>query len=114
MVMSFFRRNEDSAKISSARPHTGMSHMAEVRSTITAQPASTATASVTYSSEITDYEAFGSALEENQQSSEELLSDLTYLQERVSSLLGAHKTSLNEVGLLRAECARLASLLEYE
>lgn len=112
--MSFFRRNEDSAKIRSAMPHTGMSHMAEVRSAVTAQPASAAAASVTYGSEITDYEAFGSALEENKQSSEELLSDLAFLQERVSSLLGAHKTSLNEVGLLRAECARLASLLEYE
>jgi chromosome segregation ATPase len=64
--------------------------------------------------EIDAYQALGSALEENKQSSHELMSDLASLQERVSLLLGAHGQSLSELGSLRSECTRVTSLLEYE
>ncbi|MBB3397136.1 MULTISPECIES: hypothetical protein [unclassified Rhizobium] len=64
--------------------------------------------------DVNDFAAFGSALEENQRTSEDLLSSLSSLQERVSSLLGTHSQSLNEAGALRAECARISSLLDCE
>ncbi|MBB3592095.1 chromosome segregation ATPase [Rhizobium sp. BK529] len=107
--MSFFRRNEEpmkpGARVSGHRP----------MSSVTEQTALADKPPVQYSvSEIEDFQAFGTAIEENKQSSEELLVSLTSLQERVSSLLGAHSQSLNETGALRAECSRLASLLDYE
>lgn len=42
------------------------------------------------------------------------MSSIASLQQRVSSLLGTHSQSLTETGALRAECARISSLLEYE
>lgn len=42
------------------------------------------------------------------------MSSIASLQQRVSSLLGTHSQSLTETGALRAECARITSLLEYE
>ena len=109
MVMSFFRRNEEPVKpglrVSS---HRQMLSVTEQTGLVDKPP-------VQYSvSEVDDFQAFGTAIEENKQSSEELLVSLTSLQERVSSLLGAHSHSLNETGALRAECSRLSSLLDYE
>jgi len=106
MVMSFFRRAEDGGKSLSATGYRPAS--------ITDQrPA--AEEPLRYAiPDVNDFAAFGSALEENQRTSEDLLSSLTSLQERVSSLLGTHSQSLNETGALRAECARISSLLDYE
>ena len=106
MVMSFFRRAEDGGKSLSTtgyRPASIADH----------RPA--AEEPLRYAiPDVNDFAAFGSALEENQRTSEDLLSSLTSLQERVSSLLGTHSQSLNETGALRAECARISSLLDYE
>jgi chromosome segregation ATPase len=106
MVMSFFRRAEDGGKSLSTTGYRPAS--------ITDQrPA--AEEPLRYAiPDVNDFAAFGSALEENQRTSEDLLSSLTSLQERVSSLLGTHSQSLNETGALRAECARISSLLDYE
>lgn len=105
MVMSFFRRAEDGSRSlpTGYRP-----------ASITDQrPA--AEEPLRYAiPDVNDFAAFGSALEENQRTSEDLLSSLSSLQERVSSLLGTHSQSLNETGALRAECARISSLLDYE
>ncbi|KQV32540.1 hypothetical protein ASC97_02920 [Rhizobium sp. Root1203] len=105
MVMSFFRRSEDGralptagyrpASIADQRPNPGEA----LRYTIP---------------DVADFSAFGSALEENQRTSEDLMQSLTSLQGRVSALLGTHSQSLNETGALRAECARISSLLDYE
>jgi chromosome segregation ATPase len=108
MVRSFFRRNEDSAKGGFAMPRN---------ESVFAPVSTLATESVAapfVAPDVSDYEAFGSALEENQQSSHELMASLASIQERVSSLLGAHSRSLDEVGALRSECARVTSLLDYE
>nr|WP_245268012.1 hypothetical protein [Rhizobium sp. 42MFCr.1] len=104
--MSFFRRAEDGGKSLSTTGYRPAS--------ITDQrPA--AEEPLRYAiPDVNDFAAFGSALEENQRTSEDLLSSLTSLQERVSSLLGTHSQSLNETGALRAECARISSLLDYE
>jgi chromosome segregation ATPase len=111
MVMSFFRRSEETGKtgVQAASP-------AYRQISITEQPVSLkAAAPQPYQiPEINDFEAFGSALEENQQNSQDLLASLSSLQERVSTLLGAHGQSLNETGALRAECTRISSLLDYE
>ena len=106
MVMSFFRRAEDGGKSLSTTGYRPAS--------ITDQrPA--AEEPLRYAiPDVNDFAAFGSALEENQRTSEDLLSSLTSLQERVSSLLGTHSQSLNETGALRAECTRISSLLDYE
>ena len=106
MVMSFFRRAEDGGKSLSTigyRPASITDHRPSAEEPLRyAIP------------DVNDFAAFGSALEENQRTSEDLLSSLTSLQERVSSLLGTHSQSLNETGALRAECARISSLLDYE
>lgn len=65
-------------------------------------------------SDLNESQQFGSVVEESHLSSEDLISGLGYLQDRVSSLLGAHGEALNELTTLRAERARIASLLEYE
>lgn len=106
MVMSFFRRAEDGGKSLSTTGYRPAS--------ITDQrPA--AEEPLRYAiPDVNDFAAFGSALEENQRTSEDLMSSLASLQERVSSLLGTHSQSLNETGALRAECARISSLLDYE
>jgi chromosome segregation ATPase len=109
MVMSFFRRSEEPVK-----PGLRVSSHRQTLS-VTEQTALVDKPPVQYNvSEVDDFQAFGTAIEENKQSSEELLVSLTSLQERVSSLLGAHSQSLNETGALRAECSRLGSLLDYE
>ncbi|MFC5759336.1 hypothetical protein [Rhizobium sp. GCM10022189] len=107
--MSFFRRSEEPVK-----PGLRVSSHRQTLS-VTEQTALVDKPPVQYNvSEVDDFQAFGTAIEENKQSSEELLVSLTSLQERVSSLLGAHSQSLNETGALRAECSRLGSLLDYE
>ena len=106
MVMSFFRRAEDGGKSLSTTGYRPAS--------ITDQRPATEEPLRYAIPDVNDFAAFGSALEENQRTSEDLLSSLTSLQERVSSLLGTHSQSLNETGALRAECARISSLLDYE
>ncbi|KQV63763.1 hypothetical protein [Rhizobium sp. Root1220] len=106
MVMSFFRRGEEGGK---SLPTSGYRP-----ASITEQRPG-ADEPVRYAiPDVNDFAAFGSALEENQRTSEDLLSSLSSLQDRVSSLLGTHSQSLNETGSLRAECARISSLLDYE
>lgn len=110
MVRGFFRRSEDSARAGSSPvlgSNGGFASMSRLSEDMVAAVAVTAP-------ETDAYQALGSALEENQQSSHELMSDLSSLQERVSSLLGAHGRSLSELGSLRSECTRVTSLLEYE
>ncbi|MFD1326640.1 coiled-coil domain-containing protein [Mycoplana ramosa] len=110
--MSFFRRSEDNGRVAAkygAKFDAGSTVRARDTST---QPVETSVPAA--STETADYEAFGLALEENKQSSEELVASLSIVQDRVSTLLTAHSRSLNEVGTLRVECARLGSLLDYE
>ncbi|HUH50212.1 MAG TPA: hypothetical protein VLZ56_10215, partial [Mycoplana sp.] len=107
--MSFFRRSEDNGRV--AAKYGAERPTVSARGN-TAQPVETSVLAA--SAEIVDYEAFGLALEENKQSSEELVASLSFVQDRVTTLLTAHSRSLNEVGTLRVECARLGSLLEYE
>jgi len=105
MVMNFFRRAEDGGKSLSTTGYRPASITDE-------RPADEP---LRYAiPDVNDFAAFGSALEENQRTSEDLMSSLASLQERVSSLLGTHSQSLNETGALRAECARISSLLDYE
>jgi chromosome segregation ATPase len=109
MVMSFFRRNEDIVK-------TGVRAAAVARQpSVADQMKADERAPAQYAvPNIGEFEAFGSVIEENKLASDELLGSLSALQERVSSLLGAHSQSLSETGALRAECARIGSLLDYE
>ncbi len=106
MVMSFFRRGEEGGK---SLPTTGYRP-----ASITDQRSDTAEPLRYSIPDVEDFAAFGSALEENQRTSEDLLSSLVSLQDRVSTLLGTHNRSLTETGALRAECARISSLLDYE
>jgi chromosome segregation ATPase len=99
MVMSFFRRSDGSARYSAGSTSPGQK--------FDIPPATTA-------SDPLEYQAVGLALEENKQSSEELIETLSFLQDRVSTLLDSHGRSLNETTTLRAECARIGSLLDYE
>nr|WP_283195019.1 hypothetical protein [Rhizobium sp. AN80A] len=105
MVMSFFRRGEDGRVV----PASGQQQasIADSRPGTVERPGYAMP-------DIQDLSAFGSAIEENQRSSDDLLSSLTALQDRVATLIGTHSQSLNETGSLRAECARIASLLDYE
>jgi len=111
MVMSFFRRGDEPGKTD-----TRNTSQAYRPASITERPVAPQTAAPqSYQKpEIDDFQAFGSAIEENQRNSKELLAGLSALQDRVSSLLGAHDKSLNETGRLQAECARIGSLLDYE
>ncbi|QFY59435.1 hypothetical protein FZ934_02675 [Rhizobium grahamii] len=105
MVMSFFRRGED------GRPQP----TAGYRPTSITEQRTTGGEPLRYSvADVNEFSAFGSALEESQRTSEDLMSSIASLQQRVSSLLGTHSQSLTETGALRAECARISSLLEYE
>ncbi|WP_348648206.1 hypothetical protein [Rhizobium sp. ARZ01] len=108
--MSFFRRSEDNGKFAATKYGAEQSR-ASGRPVSSSPAQDSAPAALP---EPIDYEAFGLALEENKQSSEELVASLAFVQDRVSTLLGAHSRSLNEVGTLRSECTRLGSLLEYE
>ncbi|PZU84037.1 MAG: hypothetical protein DI528_15650 [Shinella sp.] len=103
MVMSFFRRGDEPARtvVGGASIGDGQSGAASYSQAAQGR------------SEIGD-QTFGSVIEESHLSSEELLSGFGFLQERVSSLLGAHGEALNELAALRAERARIASLLDYE
>lgn len=92
MVMSFFRRTDEQMRSG----NSGIPRAPQSRS------------------DFNESQAFGSVVEESHLSSEDLISGLGYLQDRVSSLLGAHGEALNELTALRAERARIASLLEYE
>lgn len=92
MVMSFFRRTDEQMRSG----NSGIPRAPQMRS------------------DLNESQAFGSVVEESHLSSEDLISGLGYLQDRVSSLLGAHGEALNELTTLRAERARIASLLEYE
>jgi len=111
MVMSFFRRGDEPGKTDIRN-----TSQAYLPASITERPVAPRTvAAQSYQKpEIDDFQAFGSAIEENQRNSKELLAGLLALQDRVSSLLGAHDKSLNEAGRLQAECARIGSLLDYE
>lgn len=108
--MSFFRRSEDNGRFAATKYGT-QKLTAEARPAPSLSSQSTVPAAP---SEAMEYEAFGLALEENKQSSEELAASLAFVQDRVTTLLGAHSRSLTEVGTLRSECARLGSLLDYE
>lgn len=105
--MSFFRRTDEQYKVSAgAGPSAG-------------RPVGAATSSSSVMSqqprgELGDCEAFGSVVEESHLSSEQLLSGLGFLHERVSSLLTSHGDALAELGTLRTERARIATLLDYE
>ncbi|MBR0558153.1 hypothetical protein J5J10_20870 [Ciceribacter sp. L1K23] len=91
MVMGFFRRVEEQGKIASA----AAGQQAE-------------------RGELQDLMSFGAVVAESELSSEDLLSGLGSLQNRVSSLLKAHGEALAELSELRTERARIASLLDYE
>lgn len=101
--MSFFRRGDEPARSAVGSPSIGDGQSGAASYSPAPQGRS----------EIGD-QTFGSVIEESQLSSEELLSGFGFLQERVSSLLGAHGEALNELAALRAERARISSLLDYE
>lgn len=101
--MSFFRRGDEPARTAAG----GASASDGLAGTVSYSQAPQGR------SEIGD-QTFGSVIEESQLSSEELVSGFGFLQERVSSLLGAHGEALKELAALRAERARIASLLDYE
>ncbi len=106
MVMSFFRRTDEQGKTGTAlssSPEDRGFGAASLRLS-PSQP----------KRDLGECQAFGAVIEENQLSSEELLSGIGFVQERVSSLLGAHGEALSELGNLRTEQARIVSLLEYE
>lgn len=109
--MSFFRRGDEPGK-TDIRTNS----QAYRPASITEQPMTPqATAPQPYQMpEINEFQAFGSVLEENQRNSKELIAGLSALQDRVTTLLGAHDHSLSETGRLQAECARISSLLDYE
>lgn len=107
--MSFFRRGNDNSKYSSIYDSKYKAEKLAMRST-SSLDVSTSVSPV----DAIDNQAFGSALEENKQSSEQLVASISFVQERIATLLDAHDRSLNEVGSLRAESARLGSLLDYE
>ncbi|MBC7151512.1 MAG: hypothetical protein H5U22_19180 [Rhizobium sp.] len=107
MVMSFFRRTEDQG-----RSETGTRQAASPANGI--PPSASATTPAQPRGEFGECHAFGSVVEESHLSSEQLLSGFGFLQERVSSLLTAHGDALAELGALRTERARIASLLDYE
>ncbi|WP_235916659.1 MULTISPECIES: hypothetical protein [Alphaproteobacteria] len=105
--MSFFRRIEEQAKgVAGSRAAAGLGS--------SAASAAFSTAATQSGGELGECHAFGSVVEESQLSSEQLLSGFGFLQERVSSLLSAHNDALAELAALRAERARIASLLDYE
>ncbi len=106
--MSFFRRAEDGGRSAHGDPRSWDGREAASRSAGEREPSPDAGQTPP------DYQAFGGVVEESQKSSEELLSGLGFLQNRVSALLGAHGDALRELGSLRTEQARVASLLEYE
>lgn len=112
--MNIFRRSEDSgrygAKPAARYPSDGTT--AGSVSVSGAQPSEAA--ALAGSAEPVDFEAFGLALEESKQSSEELVASLAFVQGRVSTLLSGHARLLTDVGGLRSECNRLGSLLEHE
>lgn len=101
--MSFFRRGDEPARTTAGGASIGDGQSG----------AASYSPALQGRSEIGD-QTFGSVIEESHLSSEELLSGFGFLQERVSSLLGAHGEALNELAALRAERARIASLLDYE
>lgn len=105
MVMNFFRRADESGR---PQPAAGYGATSITEQRPGSEPPRYAVP------DTDDFAAFGSALEENQRTSEDLLTSLSSLQERVSTLLGTHSQSLSETGALRAECARIGSLLDYE
>lgn len=90
MVMGFFRRTEEQDK--SALAGVPQAERGEFQELVN----------------------FGAVVAESQLSSEDLLSGLGSLQNRVSSLLKSHGEALSELSALRTERARIASLLEYE
>lgn len=105
--MSFFRRTEDHGRSETGTRQTsgaGNGSSAAGPTTMSPQPRG----------EFGECQAFGSVVEESHLSSEQLLSGFGFLQERVSSLLSAHGDALAELGALRTERARIASLLDYE
>ncbi|WP_245267848.1 hypothetical protein [Rhizobium sp. 2MFCol3.1] len=104
--MSFFRRAEDGRLLPAAGQQQQAS-IADSRPNTVERPGYAMP-------DVRDLSAFGSAIEDNQRNSDELLSSLTSLQTRVATLIGTHSQSLSETGALRAECARIASLLNYE
>ncbi len=92
MVMSFFRRTDEQLRSG----NSSIPRAPQMRS------------------DLNESQAFGSVVEESHLSSEDLISGLGHLQDRVSSLLSAHGEALNELTALRSDRARIASLLEYE
>lgn len=109
MVMSFFRRADEQLKAGGSMPLSPDGQVSDA-----SLPPSPAAQPTSGRRDYSDCQAFGAVVEESQLSSEELLSGLGFLQERVSSLLGAHGEALGELGALRAERARISSLLDYE
>lgn len=111
MVMNLFRRSEDSGR-HAGNPATR--YLPDgIGIPISAAPSVDPVAPAA-SADPLDFEAFGLALEENKQSSEELVTTLALVQDRVSTLVTGHARLLSEVGGLRSECNRLGSLLEHE
>ncbi|MDF1634140.1 hypothetical protein [Mycoplana sp. MJR14] len=109
--MNLFRRSEDN-RIHANRPGSG--YVPDGLATSGPATPSADPSVPAVSADPLDFEAFGLALEESKQSSEELVSTLALVQDRVSTLVTGHARLLSEVGGLRSECNRLGSLLEHE
>ena len=92
MVMGFFRRTDDSGKPNADT--TGGAYSAR--------------------SDLETFHSFGAVIAESEMSSQDLLSGLGGLQERIATLLREHGLAIDELSGLKSERARITSLLEYE
>lgn len=92
MVMGFFRRTDERGKPGGALADASFSERNDAQ----------------------DWQSFGAVMAESEMSSEDLLTGLGGLQERVATLLREHGVALSELAALKTERARISSLLEYE